>query len=214
MTITIQNKTPWNTSDLEAFLVPLLVRCKASKGTLFSCADKIRVETIQHLPGVAADEQRLMRVGDNGGEVRVEILSPKRAAKLLEPLDRLSLADALQPHEAALPSAVIADIEHAFITAANTPTTKQWDIYTHLRGNCPCAVTRTYQGVIRGDTKVKTKEGPSVHQLEAKLGCIDWRLNRLEEEKQELAEKREHLVKRIAKAKANKAMTPEPDHIH
>lgn len=207
MTIKIENKTPWNTGDLEKLLLPLL------EGT--SVKDVI-VDLRRAQPGVKRDEQQLVYISSGNYGVPItdrmllDILSPKRAQSRSEMLSRLSLAGDVQPHEAVLPEEVAGTILHA-IDAIKNPAKYgsnpygryDWEFNKHTRGDCSCPkpVDRELP-VVRGDTRVKTEDSPDIERLERKLEWAEKDAQKYRERMEKAQAQADRLKVRIEKLRA------------
>lgn len=209
----IINNTPWDSQELAAFLTPLL------EG---SSVTKVVVDNHQPLPGTRRAEQKLCAVSTpyhygKGNpppvEVRVELLTPKRAKGRMTTLDRLAYSADLQPHEVPIPQAVIEDVTHALKYLRNHPTEEHYQRRKHLVGRsegrhnkaCDCARTVASVPVIRGDTRAKTRPPVTARQLRRKLYYLDGEISGYETALIEAREKRERLLTRIENAEKREA---------
>lgn len=212
MSITFQNSTPWRTEDLEALIAPGLV------GTAIEIVD---ISLLRASPGRGNNEQPHAHVSlahMNEKLLEIEIISPKRCAKRADPLSRLSLVTALQPHETLLTDQAVGIIAHALQTmregrARHSANGATWAYAQHISGQCACLKYKSDTApYVRGDAKARTHKGPTVERMEHNLS---WREKRLAQWLEKAAEEQAALEKlrvRIAK-KHEKAMIRPKDRI-
>jgi hypothetical protein len=167
MTLTIENKTPWNTEDLTEFLTPLCERA----GTAMC-----EVVILRAAPGRKRAEQELFNVSyprpyrgpRSLCHIKIGLLSPKRAAARTELLDRMAQAGDLVTHESALPATVVQGVAHAFDKAVEWSKGADHE-WTHVNGGCGCDLTSVPAPLIRGNTKIKTAPPVDIENMRKRL---------------------------------------------
>jgi hypothetical protein len=202
MTIAFTNTTPWDTDALVRLITPL------AEGL---GVETIRIKTLTAMPGVRTEEQTQAEVsteryGEDITSLLVELLSPKRAGKRTDTLDRLSLVEDLKPNETALPEKAVALIEHAF-SALVTHTKRKghksfYEVRPCMQGSCQCKYTAKSTVLVKGDTKAPIKPPVTVEQLEQKL---EWAQRTVDQRQTDLTEaiaRRDRLQERITRLKA------------
>lgn len=237
------NTTPWNLADLEKFLDPHIDGMGIRE---------VLISTLEPQPGIAREKQALARIvpmmaGSNsfapGRRTRsdynaaivglnIELLSPKRADKRTNTLDRLSVVEDLKVHEALLTENAIARILHCFdqikaraIDLKMGRSVEHYSFTNHLRGKCACALPAVAESiVVRGDTTVQTHAGrndKTLSELESKLakaqsalkhatGKRDYYQRTVARYDERIASAKDRIEKaeaRIRKAKAKEAMS-------
>ena len=183
MPIELINTTPWDTEELIKFLEPL-------------CADTgiatLKVSLLTAQPGEKRKDQPLydvagidpykLKEGKLPTKATVWIISPKRVAARTDVLHRMSQVDDLDPHEIALPEAIIGGISHSFerlsqvcqkiragrrhtLASLNDP----WEFNKHFQGNphrcCKCSKTLDSYPLIRGNTRTRTTKPVDIKRL-------------------------------------------------
>ena len=198
----IENKTPWNTEELLAFLTPLI----------HSSFTKLTIDNQRPQPGRKREKQRLVEIHTGFGErsqLEINLLSPKRAKARTDTLDRLSLAGSLETHEAAIPATVLADIKHRLRNrqaGADEPRYKS-NMYNCLNGQCKCEKPTDALPLIRGDTKRRTQPPVSLERLEAQLRWAESSITNAEEALNKAIKSRDRLKIRVERARSKQKVS-------
>jgi hypothetical protein len=237
------NTTPWNLADLEKFLDPHIDGMGIRE---------VLISILEPQPGVAREKQALARIvpmmagSTTFGPSRraredysaaiiglnIELLSPKRADKRTNTLDRLSVVEDLQEHEALLTENAIARVLHCLDEIKNRSieikagrAVEHYKFTNHLRGRCACVMPSIAESIIvRGDTTIQTHAGrndKTLSELENKLakaqsalkhakGKRDYYQRTVDRYDERIASAKDRIEKaeaRIRKAKAKEAMS-------
>jgi len=198
----IENKTPWNTEELLAFLTPLI----------HSSYTKLTIDNQRPQPGRKREKQRLVEVHayyDGSPHLEINLLSPKRAKARTNALDRLSLAGSLATHEAAIPATELADIKHRLrnrkVTTERPPY--KGALYNCLSGECKCEKPTDALPLIRGDTKKRTQPPVSLERLELRLRWAESTITSAEEALRKAVKSRDRLKSRVERLQAKQRIS-------
>lgn len=187
----IENKTPWSTPDLTAFLTPLLMEGPFDRVTISNHSPK---------PGTKRAEQKIVSLKQDWQDkkhLKIALLSPNRAKVRTDLLDRLSLADDLESHEIALPPEVIERITHSIHRLPRKQS--NWSC---KRGCCECSIAMESHPIIRGDTKARVRPVVTLARLETKLSYAEGAVENWEAKLSKAIKDRDRLRARVAKRRA------------
>jgi hypothetical protein len=206
----ITNKTPWNTDSLIAFVGPWLTPTGIKTVEFYNQTPR---------PGVRRENQILCEVDENSvfdyqsgkvtsgpTELKIGLLSPKRAKARLDPLERLARAATLEAYEIDLPLVVIKHLVHTFTwlkkRPKETPTRDYYQWRSHVKGYCKddCKKEKVIAPpTIPGDTRVKTGNPVTLERLQQKLRWAERSVDSLTEKLEKETKARDRLLVRVDK---------------